>query len=510
MRKLLFFLVALLPVLAAAQYDHQGVRLLGRVALNQMPGNPSAGAGCTGYTSPSGREYGIMGVRNGIVVVDITEPTAPNLIGHIPGPNSQWWEVTTLGEYAYAVTEAGGGVRIIDLRQADQGIVTLAGTYTGNGLNNVHTIQANAQTGHLYLNGSNRGFLILDASNPEQLAEIGRWTTRYVHDSHIVVYDSGPYAGREIAFLCCASHGLYIVDITNKSNLQLLGSVRYHATGGYCHSGQLTPDKKYFLINDEFDESNGIFDSMTTIIVDVQDLTNPVHVANFTNGLPVIDHNSDLRGDYLYLAAYRAGLRIYDVRNPLAMKEVGHFDTYPAGYGFNYSGNWDVYARFPSGNVVLSDMQRGLFVVDPSEAIGRGAPVMAVTTWNGEITGGPKELRDADGKFVELKRNTTRGLGFIARYRTSFTPPQTLDFRVEGQGPGTLMLEVKNKNTGEFDLVGQFQLGSSSTVHTFTGVAAANYVNADLEIEVRLREAVEPNLRSVVYKIDQLKVEVSR
>jgi choice-of-anchor B domain-containing protein len=510
MRWLLCFVIAVLPVLGVAQYDRQGVRLLSRIPLNQMPGSPASGAGCTGYTSPSGREYAIMGVRNGTIIVDITAPTTPVIVGHIPGPSSAWHEVAVLGDFAYAVTEGGGGMQIIDLREVDQGVVTLANTYTGNNLGRVHTVQTNPATNSIFLNGSNRGFVILDATNPIEPVEVGRWTQRYVHDCQVVVYQSGPYAGREIAFLCCGSNGLYIMDVTDRSNLVVLSSLQYIESGGYCHSGQLTPDKKYFLINDEFDETNGIVDHCTTHIVDVQDLSNPIYKGTFTNFAEIVDHNSYFRDGYLYLAAYRGGLRVYEASDPLNMKETGYFDTYPAGVGFNYDGNWDVFAGFASRNIVLSDINRGLFVVDASEAAGRGAPILSVLPWNGQLTGGPTELRDVDDTFVELRRTTTRGLGFLVNYRTAYSPPVSIDFTVVGKGPGTLLLEVKNRSTGQFELVGQFTLGSATTTHTINGIPAASYVASNGDIELRVREAVEPNLRSIVYRIDQIKVEVRR
>ena len=46
-------------------------------------GNPSNGNDCWGYTSPSGREYALMGLYNKMTVVEITNPANPVIIDSI-------------------------------------------------------------------------------------------------------------------------------------------------------------------------------------------------------------------------------------------------------------------------------------------------------------------------------------------------------------------------------------------------------------------------------------------
>ena len=90
-----------------------------------------------------------MGVRNGTVIYRITNPSAPVFVAYIPGLASTWHEMTTCGEYLYSVADGvNQGLQIIDLRQIDANIVTLATTWHGpNTLNRVHTVQANFGSG---------------------------------------------------------------------------------------------------------------------------------------------------------------------------------------------------------------------------------------------------------------------------------------------------------------------------------------------------------------------------
>ena len=45
------------------------------------------------------------------------------------------------------------------------------------------------------------------------------------------------------------------------------------------------------------------------------------------------------------------------------MSEVGYFDSYPQGDGSGFSGAWSVYPFHESKNIIISDIQNGLFVV---------------------------------------------------------------------------------------------------------------------------------------------------
>lgn len=493
--------------MSAAQYQRDGVRFLSRIALSEFPGSPSTGAGISGYTSPSGREYATMGVRNGTAIIEVTNPNAPVIRAHIPGPSSLWHENAVLGDYCYSVTEGDGGIQVIDLRNIDLGIATLVATYTGNGLDNVHTIQADPATNRLYVNGSNRGFLVLDASNPTSLVEVGRWTTKYVHDMVVRNFTSGPNAGKQIAYLCCGVSGLYIVDITNPGSMVQRGTLNYYPgapVNFYCHSGALSPDGKYLMINDEFDENRDLTNSCTTIVVDVENLSSPTVVNRFESGINTIDHNSHLRDGYLFLSAYKAGVRVYDARNLPSLSEVGFFDTYPSSTNANsYDGNWGVFAGFASGNIVLSDINSGLFVLDPSEAIGQGAPLTGFNVTLGVPIGTLADLRYSDNKRLVVTQSTRHDVVVFAQ--TTRSAKNQVDLAIEAKGSGRMNVLVKNQATGAYQLVGGMALTVTEQVYNFNNLTAANFVNSSGQIEIRLASKMEPSFSLTNLEIDMVR-----
>lgn len=352
-------------------FPTNNVHLLSWLPLTAF-GSHSSANDCWGYVSPSGREYAIIGLRNGTGFVDITNPSNPVVVAVMAGPSSLWRDMKTYQHYCYAVSEGGQGIQVFDLAQIDDGIVTHVGNFTQAGTlttASTHTVFIDTESGYLYRNGGGGGTIglrIYSLANPESPTFVGEWHNRYVHDSQVVVWHEGPYAGRQIAF-CYANNvsnggnpGVNILDVTDKSNIVQLGFTSW-SFPAFSHQGWLTEDRRFVLVNDELAEVNhGI--PTTTRVINVEDLTNPYEASTFTNGNTAIGHNIYVRGNLSFHANYRSGLRVFDVSDPINAVEIGSFDTWVEDDNPNFNGLWSPYPFFPSGVVIGSDIEKGLFV----------------------------------------------------------------------------------------------------------------------------------------------------
>ena len=362
------------------------VTLLSQIPPSAFPSGSSGANEVWGYVSPSGREYGILGMRRGTGFVDITDPANPVIVGDIAGHvNTIWRDMATYNEHAYIVTDGSGiGMQVVDLTDIDNGNVSLVSVMTQSGFSRAHNVFVNAESGFAYAVGTNLGgMVVIDLSVPASPQIVGIWNQSSVHDVYVHTYLTGANAGREIAFVFAGSGGLKIVDVTDKSNMFTVSTFHY-PNRTYCHQGGLSEDGKLLFIDDELDElQNPNVTTTTTYVVNVRNLGLPTFGGSFTNGLPSIDHNLVVRGDYVFEANYTSGLRIWDVSSVFNATEVGYFDTYPTSNGVGFSGAWGVFADFPSGLVVVSDQSGGLFVLDPSEAIGNvgGGEIPTTSTW---------------------------------------------------------------------------------------------------------------------------------
>jgi choice-of-anchor B domain-containing protein len=361
----------------AGIYPCNKIDLMAQMDFPAIGGNNTTeGNDCWGWTDPlNGKEYAIMGCTSHTAFIDITIPTAPVYKGKINGHNnsvSLWREMKVYNNHVYIVSEANGhGMQIFDLTRLRN--VTTPQTflpdarYTGFG--SCHTISINEQTGFAYGNGSNTfqgGLHIVNIQNPTNPVFVsGSGSEGYTHDSQIVIYN-GPdpdHQGKEI-FIGANQDKVSIIDVTNKLNPVVLSNFTYDNVG-YTHQGWFTPDQKYWLLGDETDEDDFGFNTRT-IIVDLTDLDNPTLKGEYIANNPSIDHNGYTLGNEFYLSSYTGGIRLLNTSNINSfgtMNEIGFFDTYPASNNAQFNGVWSVYPYFPSGSIIISDIDRGLFIV---------------------------------------------------------------------------------------------------------------------------------------------------
>lgn len=351
---------------ALAQFESQNVTLLKFMPLSAFPSNPETGNDCWGYVSPSGREYALMGISTALAVVEITDPVNPVLIAEIRHSTSLWGDVKVYRDHCYVSNESSGGIQVISLADVDNGNVTLVRSLTTNGLSKAHNVFVDEVSGFLYVVGANINGgspVVFDLTDPANPTLAGQISGPYTHDIQVVTFESGPYAGRQIAYCSNGQTAFDIVDVTNKSNMFRTGRVVYPGLN-YCHQGWLSEDRNYFFLNDELDEQNGYTNVTLTRVFDVSDITIPNLVSTFTSGRPSIDHNLYVNGNFVFEANYRSGLRIFDATDPLDPVQTGWFDTYPGDDAPSFDGAWSTYPYFPSGTVIISDITRGLFIVD--------------------------------------------------------------------------------------------------------------------------------------------------
>ena len=377
----------------AGEYPCQGIDFMSRVPLSSFTGNPLSASNLWGYVDlDDNREYAIIGLRNGTGVVDVTVPDSPVIVGHIPGVSSQWREVKVYqflntaanpdrwDAYAYVTTEgSGGGIQIIDLTNLPNS-VSLATTWTG--VSTSHTDQISNIDFHtnvannpnfppiFYISGSNKGGLrFVSLANPTSLTEVGSWNTgTYSHDTYPHVFTDARanqcapgHNPCEVVFNFSGTAGLKIIDVTNKSAPVTLSTLTYSQLG-YVHSGWISSDSNYIFLHDELDESNfGLNSTIRTI--NITNLTAPTVSNLYTGPTRAIDHNGYTIGNKFYFSNYTRGIGVLDVTNPNAPVQLSYFDTFPATNGATFNGAWGVYPYLPSGNILISDIERGLIVV---------------------------------------------------------------------------------------------------------------------------------------------------
>ena len=340
---------------------------------------PTGASDIWGWTdAATGREYALMGIHQGSVYVDVTNPWCPEHLGTLRtiSTASIWQDLKVYDDHVFVVSEGPDhGMLVYDLTELPMLTETPAylvadAHYTEFG--SAHNVHINEETGFAYVVGSetcDEGVHIVDISDPTDPVFAGCWgEAGYVHDIQCVTY-AGPDVAHLGAEICLTSNGpsktLSVVDVSDKDNPVELSRMGYDGAV-YPHQAWLTEDHSYLLANDELDEQrNGV--NTTTRIWDLADLDDPVLIGTFESELPVIDHNNYLHDGYAWQANYQGGLRILDTQDVHegVLTEVGSFDIAPESDVADFSGAWSVYPWFSSGTVVVSGIESGLFVLRP-------------------------------------------------------------------------------------------------------------------------------------------------
>ena len=311
-----------------------------------------------GYAN-NGREYAIIGSTEAIHIIDVTDPSALVEVQRIEGADGGFFlshrDMKVFQHHLYCVADEGGNstLQIIDLSTLPE---TAAEVYNSNEyVVTAHNLYIDSSKARLYIVGKGSNTTVLDISNPAAPAFMATYPKAgfplpYVHDAYIE---------NNIGYMNCTHNGLWVVDFTDADAPVVLGTMTDYQEAGYNHSGWLSEDGDYYFLCDENHGSQ-------VKAVNVTDPTDMKVEALFSPNkwTNEIAHNCMVKDGLLYLSYYYDGMQVFDVSNPLNPIRVAEYDTYPGTNIPWYAGNWGIYSFLPSGNILLSDMQSGLFVIE--------------------------------------------------------------------------------------------------------------------------------------------------
>ncbi|MEM6964129.1 MAG: choice-of-anchor B family protein [Bacteroidota bacterium] len=316
----------------------------------------------------NGSEIGIIGSTEGTHFIDVTAPTNPTEInsafvaGGSQGIGIVHRDFHDFNNYLFAVADEGNTstLQVIDI--SDLPNSTSVVYDSDEILNRAHNIFIDSTHARLYSCGARRtgtpGFInlqiidIQDPTNPVLLRDYNE--IPYVHDV---------YVKNNIAYANCGDDGFFVVDFSDIDNPIILGSMTTYPQQGYNHSGWLDLDEDYYYMADETWNTD-------LKVVDVSDFDDMSveQTFNAAQTLTTIPHNLIVRCDLLYVSYYYEGLQVYDISNPLNPQRIFFYDTSTEMNTTDYEGAWGVYPFLPSGNILVSDMQNGLFVIEAVSA----------------------------------------------------------------------------------------------------------------------------------------------
>ena len=421
-------LIALLLLLITAVQGQESLNIELFAQYNRGDGRAS---GSWAYIADDGTEYALLGAQTGTSVISISNANQIEELAFIPGPPSNWREITVIDNHAYVVTEGSSsnhpGMQVIDLSNLPTSAELT--TNFNSTFSKGHIIQKDIfdSSPYVYVCGTSAtsGVHIIDVTEPSNPQEVGLYQPGYyIHDCHVrgdIMYAAAFFEAT-----------IDILDISDKSNPVLLQ--RLIDPGANTHSFTTTEDGNFLVICDELDGLPGR-------IWDISEIDNPKEVALYTANAASLVHNPYMRDDFCFISHNTEGLRILDMTDPNVPVEVGYYDTFsgPSG-GFN--GLWSACPYFPSGKIIGGNRADGLYVWEFNNArAGRfyGQVVDAETGYpilNADII-----IPEEDEAFIS---------DFAGRFQGGFLPGSfTLDVSASGYISNSLAIDLEEGSEEE-------------------------------------------------------------
>ncbi len=357
-RIILITVIALISISAKAQqtgtllYNWQDTNLVGSWAYNNTYNE------CWGL-EVNGSEIAIIGSTDGTHFFDVTDPTNATQVAYVAGAYQGGGVIHRdyhdFQGYLYVVCDEGSSstLQIIDISTLPDSVTTV---YDSNALfTKSHNIYIDTATAKLYACASNTAMDVYDLHTPTAPELIYSYNgVGHVHDA---------FVRNDSAYLNCGNDGFRIFDFSTVNQMgdqpTLLGTLTSYPDAGYNHSGWLSDDGTVYAMQDE----NHGYDVK---LLDVSDFNNISVLSTFSSGVDPqsMAHNGIIKGDNLYIPYYHDGLRVFDISDPTNPIQTWEYDTYAPLSHASYKGAWGVYPYLPSGNIVISDMQTGLYIID--------------------------------------------------------------------------------------------------------------------------------------------------
>lgn len=298
------------------------------------------------------KEFAVIGSTEGTHIFDVTDPTNSTQVSFVEG-RAQGVEIIhrdyhDYRDFLYVVCDEGqSSLQIIDISNLPD---TAFLVYDSDSLFvTAHNIFIDTLNARLYTSNGTL-YSLEDPVNPSLIYE------------DLVLKCHDMYVRNDTAYIN-SGNSFVVADFSqtsleNQTHVEI-GSLINYSQQGYNHSGWLTEDGNYYVMADE----NWGLDMK---MLDVSDLSN-IEVISFIssnideNSIP---HNQIIKGDFLYTAYYHDGLYVHNISNPYYPYLVAFYDTFEPDHHDSYMGAWGVYPFLPSGNVLVSDMQTGLYVLE--------------------------------------------------------------------------------------------------------------------------------------------------
>jgi len=309
--------------------------------------------------------------HRGWSVLEVTDPTEPQLCNFLPGPENSWTIQVQVadGKMITAVERIAPGWGDADGQPFTEGFFIFDVSNPTHPKRIGHFPTGSTGTHRNFYDGGNlvhaaagapglsgKIYRIVDIADPANPREIGRFSlpeqAQGAVTNGLKFSCHGPaHVEGDRVYVSYGDGGGIILDVSDMATPKMISQLAFRgitATQG-IHTYLPLPRRKIALINDEAIRENGDENLNLAGIADISDELRPRMLSLFPLPEPPAEsglknfyakggrfgpHNHhhpnhqaclEDRDDIAYLTYFNAGLRIYDIRDPRQPKEIGYF-----------------------------------------------------------------------------------------------------------------------------------------------------------------------------------------
>ena len=351
------------------------------IAHHTLDGAPNIGEGTAMKVTADGRRLLYLAAESAptaMTILDVTDPRDPRVVWQLPTEHDKVRgnSLALSGDtmiLAKQVSDFGmspAGFHVFDISTPDAPMERSFFDASGPHSVGVHFVSLmDGRYAHISSGAADfepkdprdyQFYMIVDLEDRENPKEVGRWWIpgQRKEDSETIVrhteidfafrvHHTLSYPRRpDRAYLGYIDGGVIILDISDKTNPQMISRIDYHPPfPGFTHTVVPLFDRDLLLVTDEATTvSDGADWPKRIWVMDVRDETNPVMISTMPvpegfeqfhrQGGRIGAHNihendpepgSAILQNTCVATWFTAGLRIYDIRDPFTPKEIAAF-----------------------------------------------------------------------------------------------------------------------------------------------------------------------------------------
>jgi hypothetical protein len=358
---------------------------------------------------------GISPQYKNFLILDVTDPTNPIHLGNcttnfVAGDVAR--DVVVDGDTAFVANDQGG-VSVVDVTDPSNPIRIGERDTAGT------SIKLAIAGDYAYVADGTNGLVVIDISNPTSPTITATYSTGISSATNIVV--EGNYA-----YVVDIINGIIVVNITDPNTPTFAGSwSESDASDAYIYGN-------YLYVTD-------ITDGLS--VVDITDPTTLVFI--YTLSLPSIAQAIFIEGCYAYLACGSGGFQIVKIADPSTPVFAGSYNTPDMAWSVFVSGDYAYIADF-EGGVLIFDIS------NPSSPTLAGS-YNTPRAWNVFVSGDFAYVSDVFGGVIILDISNPSSPTLAGSYDT---PGYAQDVVVSGDfayiadhTSGLLILDISNPSS---------------------------------------------------------------